>query len=154
MPEIAYKQIDQSLKDRIVSIHGDWIAQHDCLLLEEGSYAVAAYSNEEIVGFAGLNRAELTPPLNGCYDAFINVIEVDERFQRQGIGRHMIGMLENWAKAYGYRQIRAWSSEDKVAAIHMWYALNYAMCPSREVHDVIVNGYVYAKILNPINIRG
>jgi len=64
------------LKDKIISIHGNGITQHGCLLLEEGSYAVAA--------------------------------------------------------------------------INMWYALNYGMCPSREIHDVIVNGYVYAKILNPV----
>ncbi|MCL2199264.1 MAG: GNAT family N-acetyltransferase [Defluviitaleaceae bacterium] len=149
MSEIVYRQIDQTLKDKIISIHGDWITQHCCLCIEEGSYAVAALLNEEIVGFAGINSAELPPPLNGCFDAFINCIEVDERFQRHGIGRHLIGMLESWAKAYGYRQIRAWSSEDKVAAIHMWYALNYGMCPSIEVHDVIIKGYVYAKILNP-----
>lgn len=149
MSEVVYTQINQALKDKIVSSYGDWIIKHGCLLLEEGSYAVAALLDEEVVGFAGINQAELEPPLNGCYDAFINIIEVDERFRRQGIGRHMITMIENWAKAYGYRQIRAWSSEDKVSAIHMWYALNYAMCPSREIHDVVINGYVYAKLLNP-----
>jgi GNAT superfamily N-acetyltransferase len=151
-------QIDQALKDKIVSVERDWITQHGCLLLDDNSYAVAALANENIIGFAGVNRQKLKPPLDDCFDAFINCIDVDERFQRQGIGRHLIGMLENWAKANGYRQIRAWSSEDKIAAIHMWYALNYGMCPSREVHrnketgekNVIINGYVYAKLLNPV----
>ena len=158
MSEIVYRQIDQPMKDKIIAIHGDWITQHNCLLLGENRYAVAALLDEEIVGFAGINRAKLKPPLDDCFDAFINAIEVDERFRRQGIGRHLIGMLENWAKTNGYRQIRAWSSEGKVAAIRMWYALNYGMCPSREIHrnketgenNIIINGYVYAKLLNPV----
>jgi len=147
MSEIIYKQIDKPLKERIVSIFGDWITEHGCLLIEEeGSYAVAALSGDDIAGFAGINKAELAAPLNGCYDAFINIVEVDDNFQRQGIGRRMISMLEDWAKSYGYKQIRAWSSEDKVAAIRMWYALNYGMCPAV---DHGIKGYVYAKVLNP-----
>jgi GNAT superfamily N-acetyltransferase len=157
MSDITYKQIDQPLKDRIVSIYGDWIHVHGCLVLGEDSYAVAALSGDKIAGFAGTNAAELSPPLNGRYDAFINCIEVDHDFRRRGIGRHLIGMLEEWAKTHGYRQIRAWSSEDKVAALNMWYALNYGMCPATETFvdkqtgkvSNTVKGYVYAKVLNP-----
>jgi len=146
MSEIIYKQIDQSLKDKIVSVFGDWIVEHDCLLLGDDCYAVVALSGDDIAGFAGINKAELAAPLNGCFDAFINIVEVDDNFQRQGIGRHMISMIEDWAKSHGYKQIRAWSSEDKVAAIRMWYALNYGMCPAV---DHGIKGYVYAKVLNP-----
>jgi len=64
-------------------------------------------------------------------------------------------MLEDQARALGYRQIRAWSSVDKIAALHMWVALNYAMCPAVDAYTVknsgeIVNGYYYAKLLHPV----
>jgi GNAT superfamily N-acetyltransferase len=155
MSSIIYKQIDQPIKDRLIAIHGDWITVHGCLLLNEDCCAVAAFCGDEIVGFAGVNKAELTAPLNGRFDAFINCIEVNGEFRRRGIGRRLVTTLEEWARTHGYRQIRAWSSEDKVAALNMWYEMGYGMCPATEtyidgqtgkVRDV-VRGYFYAKVL-------
>ena len=121
----------------------------------DGCYVAAALLNEEVVGFASLGPAELIPPLSGCISACIMDIEVEDDFQRKGIGRTLVGMLEDWAKNYGYRQVWAWSSQKNVEAIQMWYALDYGMCPAvmlgesaiGDPNDKIV-GYYVVKILN------
>ena len=61
--------------------------------------------------------------------------------ERQGIGKRMIGILEEKARAYGYKQIRAWSSQDKVEALNMWYSLNYCMCPAAMLGQSIAPGF-------------
>jgi ribosomal protein S18 acetylase RimI-like enzyme len=84
------------------------------------------------------------------------LIEVDESYRRQAIGKQIIKILEKKAREYGYKQIRAWSSEDKVEALNMWYSLNYCMCPAAMLGQSIkpgfenqkIIGYYYAKILN------
>jgi len=63
----------------------------------------------------------------------------------------MISRTEKWAKEYGYRQIRAWSSQDKIEAIPMWYALDYCMCPAKiwvEWCKKVVDGFYVTKKLN------
>ena len=64
-------------------------------------------------------------------------------------------MAEEWAKAYGYRQIRAWSSDDKTEAIPMWYALGYGVCPAimrgesviKEFAGKPIYGFYVSKVL-------
>ena len=122
----------------------------------EGCYVAAALLNGEVVGFASLAPVELISPMNGCISACIKDIEVEDEFQRKGIGRTLVGKLEEWAKNYGYRQITAWSSQNKVEAIHMWYALNFGMCPAVMLGESAVGdpnakivGYYVVKMLNP-----
>ena len=62
----------------------------------------------------------------------------------------LIAMPEEWASDFGYRQIRAWSSQDKQEAIPMWNALDYCMCPAKiwvEWCKEVVDGYYVAKRL-------
>ena len=157
MNNFTFIEVNDEIKGRIIAQWGQWVQDWNCIPKGEGCYAVAALSDDKIVGYAALGPQELIPPLNGCIDAYIMDIEVDEEFQRRGIGRTLVGMLEDWAKSYGYRQIRAWSSQYSVEAIHMWYALNYCMCPAVMLGVSAVTGdpnekvigYYYAKILNP-----
>ena len=152
----TYIQIDERIEAKIITKWGDWVKEE--FPKGEGCYAVAALMGDEVVGFATLGPRKFIPPLEEYRDAFIQSIEVDEQFQRRGIGSALVGMLESWAKAYGYRQIRAWSSQDKTSALHMWYALNYCMCPAVMLGVSVktgdpsekVVGYYYAKMLNPI----
>ena len=150
-----YTEIDEEIEEKMIAKWGKWVKGN--LPKGEGCYAVAALTEGEVVGCATLGPKELLPPLDGRFDAFIRFIEVEEQYRRKGIGKTIVGMLENWAKSYGYRQIRAWSSQDKTEALNMWYALNYCMCPavmlgvSAKTGDPNekVLGYYYAKMLNP-----
>jgi len=155
MQNITYKQIDDEIKEKIIAWFGDAITRYDMLPKRDGCYSVAAMCGEQVVGFTAVAPARWNPPLEQYGDAFIHSIEVDESFRRRGIGRRLITMLEDWARESGYRQIRAWSSYESPEALHMWYIMDYAMCPA--VEPIYENGklnglnpgYYYAKMLNP-----
>ena len=154
--EIIYVEINEEVEEKLYkSYDRNWIEKYNCLPKYNGCYSIAAIYNNEVIGCATLGPLKWTPPLDKYCDVFIHWIDVKEPFRRKGIGKHLIGLLEKWSKENGYRQIRAWSSEDKLEALHMWYNLDYAMCPASEIiHDsegnikMVVKGYRYAKILN------
>ena len=152
--EINYVPIDEAVERKIIAWFGDAIARYDMLPKRDGCYRIAAMCGEQVVGFAAISPVHWTPPLDRYGDAFIHSIEVAEPFRRRGIGHRLITMLEDWARESGHRQIRAWSSYESPEALHMWYAMGYAMCPAYE--PIYENGqikglnpgYYYAKILN------
>ncbi len=155
---IIYREIDSSIEETIVTQYGSWVHDYKCLVKGEGCYLVAAMDtdNGAVAGFASLHPAQWIVPLEQYNDGFIEVIEVAEAYRRQGIGKALVGLLEKYATTYGYYQIRAWSSSDKIEALHMWRRLNYCMCPAAMLGQSIhkddvpqqIVGYYYAKLLN------
>jgi GNAT superfamily N-acetyltransferase len=89
----------------------------------------------------------MPPPLTGMREAYIDVIEVDGPYQRQGIARQLLALTESWASSQGFTQIRAWSSHDKTEAIMMWHALRYCVCPARVWFGEPVDGFFAVKQL-------
>ena len=154
---IFYKEIDTFIEEAIVEQYGDWVREYGCLVRGEGCYLIAAIDGETVVGFAALHPARWIVPLERYFDGFIEVIEVAEAYRRQGIGSNLVKFLEDYARTYGYYQIRAWSSDDKVEALNMWHKLNYCICPAamleqsvkKEYENQQIVGYYYAKLLNP-----
>ncbi len=63
-------------------------------------------------------------------EAFVDVIEVAQACRRRGFARALLARAERLARARGCHQLRAWSSEDKVAALAMWQALGYGLVPA------------------------
>ncbi|MBQ2669037.1 MAG: GNAT family N-acetyltransferase [Clostridia bacterium] len=152
---IIYKEIDQAIEEKIVKQYGSWVHDWNCLVKGEGCYLVAATDGDIIAGFAALHPAQWIAPLEQYSDAFIEVIEVSEDYRRKGIGSTLVKMMEDFAKTYGYYQIRSWSSVDKVEALHMWRKLKYAMCPAAMLGEPVketdltqIPGFYYAKLLN------
>ena len=113
MSEIIFKEINPEIEKQIVGIWGDWVVKYGCLHYGDGCYSLAALCDGKPVGFISAYPLQLPEPLQAYRDAYIDDIEVHEDFKRQGIARKLLSMTEQWAKDYGYRQIRAWSSEDK-----------------------------------------
>ena len=148
MDNITYKQIDLSIEQRIIELFGDWTKSY--LHQEEGCFTLVALDGDEPIGFISTNPAQFPEPLSDSKDAYIGVIEVAEKYRRKGIASRLIQNTESWAREYGYKQIRAWSSQDKKEAIPMWYVLNYCMCPARiwvEWCQKVVDGFYVAKML-------
>lgn len=127
---IVYKEIDKRLEEQIVETWGAWVIQYGCLYYGEGCYSLAAIVDGVPVGFISTHPMQLPKPLDMHYDAYISDLEVDENYRRKGIASRLLAMMEEWAKEYGYRQLRAWSSDNEVEAISMWYALGYGVCPA------------------------
>ena len=153
--DIIYKEIDNQIESAIAAQYGSWVHDYNCLVRGEGCYLVAALDGDTVAGFAALHPAQWIAPLEQYFDAFIEVIEVAESYQRRGIGSTLVKMMEEYAKAYGYYQIRSWSSVDKVEALHMWRKLKYAMCPAAMLGEPVketdlkqIPGFYYAKLLN------
>lgn len=150
MSEITYKAIDVNEVPKIAEIFGDYIIRFNCFHFGEGCLSLAAYDGDMPVGIISTYPLEYPRPLAHMKDAYIDVLEVDEKYRKQCIARGMISRTEKWAKENGYRQIRAWSSEDKKEAIPMWYALDYCMCPAKiwvEWCKEMVDGFYVAKKL-------
>jgi GNAT superfamily N-acetyltransferase len=130
MSEVIYRELKPEEVPVLADKFGDYITRFDCVRFEEGCYCLAAFEGETPVGFISVQAQQLRPPLSGERDAFISAIEVDVAYRRRGIARQMIATAEEWARGQGFRQLRSWSSEDKEAAISMWYALGFCVCPA------------------------
>ena len=154
--KLIYKEIDATIEDAIVAQYGNWVRHYNCLVRGDGCYLIAALDGEMVAGFAALHPGQWIVPLEQHSDGFIEVIEVAKAYRRQGIGSTLVKMLEEYAASYGYYQIRAWSSDDKVEALNMWRKLNYCMCPAAMLGESVcegyenkqIVGYYYAKLLN------
>ncbi|MDE7282103.1 MAG: GNAT family N-acetyltransferase [Lachnospiraceae bacterium] len=155
MLKITFKEIDKEIEKQIVEIWGNWVTEYGCLHYGDGCYSLAAIYDGKPVGFISTYPVQLPVPLQMYSDAYIDDLEVHEDFRRQGIAREMLSMTESWAKAYGYHQIRSWSSDDKKEAIPMWYSLGYGVCPAimrgisviKEFIGKPVYGFYVSKVL-------
>lgn len=148
MSEITYKVIDINEVPKIAEVFGEYIIRFNCFHFDEGCLSLVAYDQDVPVGIISTYPLSYPKPLEHRRDAYIDVLEVDEKYRKQGIAREMITRTENWARENDYRQIRAWSSDDKLEAIPMWYALEYCMCPAKiwvEWCKEIVDGFYVAK---------
>jgi GNAT superfamily N-acetyltransferase len=147
MPDFTYQDADEAMKERVRKEWGEIQAAH--MRLENG-FSIVALHEGEIVGLIAISWLLLPPPLPETYEAFIDIIEVSEAYQRQGIARQLISICEKRAQERGVYQLRAWSSDDKVQAIPMWKALGFGLCPATVYprgHEV--QGYFVTKQLSP-----
>lgn len=121
----------------------------DLLHFNKG-FTFIALDDEEITGFVSAKIIELPYAVNDIFESFIDVIEVKEKYRRQGIAKRLLDFVEKESKKLGTYQIRAWSSEDKKEAIMMWKNLEFSLHPQEIISIVAkkpVKGYFVTKIL-------
>ena len=114
--------------------------------LQDG-FSVVAHCRGRLLGYISVVWRDLPMPLTGSREAFIDFIGVREELWRQGVARRLVAEAECIARNQGVCQIRAWSSQDKTAAIPMWRALGFALCPA-DPRDEGGRGYYVAKRLD------
>lgn len=139
--------VTEEIRQKIGIEYGKMQADH--LHMETEAASFAAIKDEKIVGFISVYPKKMNEPLE-FYDAYIDIIEVHEGFRKLGIASLLVHACETWAKTQGYRQMRAWSSLDKKAAISMWVNLGYGLCPAEMLVNqgqLIVKGYYVVKML-------
>ncbi len=120
------------------------------LLYFNGGFTYVALDNKEIAGFISAKINKLPYVLNNIFESFIDVIEVKEKYRRQGIAKKLLKLSERESKKIGAYQIRAWSSKDKKEAIMMWKKLGFSLHPQEIISIVTkkpVKGYFITKIL-------
>lgn len=142
---INYIKADEAWQLRIATEWGQAAARH--MHLSDG-FSILALSEGLPVGLISVYWKRLPAPLEGDFDAYIDILEVHPDFRRQGIARRLIALSMQRARAEGMTQIRAWSSEDKTEAIHMWRTLGFGMCPATTYpNGQAIKGFFVVKLL-------
>jgi GNAT superfamily N-acetyltransferase len=145
--ELKYRKMDNALLNDIESAFGEGYKKH--ITLNDEVFSLVALDENIPVGFINVTPRAMAYPLEHIKDAYIEIYEVHEFYQRRGIGRHMVQCAEEWAREKGFRQIRTHHNDKAVAAIHMSYSLGYGMCPHEYHKDEGCAGYYVAKVLSP-----
>ena len=140
--DIRFVDCDSQLQRRVGEVMGNVAERH--IRLEDG-FAIVAMDADTPIGVIAVYRRPLTEPLPETHEGFINIIEVAETYRRRGIAKRLVQMSIERCRNQRLYQIRAWSSEGKTQAIHMWKSLGFALCPAT-VHPsgIEVNGYFVA----------
>jgi GNAT superfamily N-acetyltransferase len=146
---IEYKEINGEMVEKIINefdCAGDgWIEKYN--KLGNGAFGLTAVDSDVPVGYIIVTPRALTFPLEHLKDAYIEIYEVQEDYQRRGIGQTLATRAEEWARKAGFRQIRTHHNDKAVAAIHMSHKLGYSMCPHVFYNEEGCAGYWVAKVL-------
>ena len=157
---ITYQEIDKKMRNKIIAEYGNREARytHDFettikkhVHIETGCHSIVALHEGKPVGFISTCIKTFAAPLSHMQDAYIDILEVDKQYRRQGIAATLVAQAEQWAAQQGFAQIRSWSSNNKVEAIPMWHALGYGLCPAKiwvEWCQKAVDGFYVVKKLS------
>jgi GNAT superfamily N-acetyltransferase len=116
--DLEYVDITEQLRDRIKSSWASNAGDH--IRLGPGCYSVGAVRADEPIAVVSAFTRKLTDPLADVQEAFINIVEVQEQYRRQGIGSTLVEMVVDWARRNELDQVRAWSEEIRVEAPRLW----------------------------------
>jgi GNAT superfamily N-acetyltransferase len=142
---LFFMEADEAIKTRVLKEWGEKTA-HRIHLIE--GFSIVALQEEILAGLISTYWRELPAPLNSEFDAYIDILEVLRDFRRKGIATQLIEISMKRAKEKGMRQIRAWSSEDKIEVIHLWKKLGFGLCPATTYpNGEKIRGYFVVKIL-------
>jgi ribosomal protein S18 acetylase RimI-like enzyme len=126
--DVVFRECTEEDKEQIKSDYGTVAVDH--IGLDDMSYSLVALKDEVIVGFVSSYLQPIYKDFHQTKEAYINIIEVHKDHRQQGIATELLHRTEQHARRQGAKQIRAWSSEDKVEAIHMWFNLEYNLSPT------------------------
>jgi len=124
--ELKYVEVDEDMKN---SIKRHWESNAgDFLHIGSDSYSVAAIVDGDPVGVISAVARNLPEPLAMMREAFIDIIEVQEQYRRQGIGEILVNMVVEWARQNNMDQVRAWSEEIRYEALMLWKKAGFRFC--------------------------
>lgn len=127
--ELTILDVDEAWRGRVRSAMGEMAARH--MHLSDG-FTLIAVDGRVPAGLIAVVWRDLPPPLTGCVEGFIDIIEVAPEYRRRGVATALVEMAAARARERRAYQLRAWSSEDKTEAIPMWRALGFGLCPAVE----------------------
>lgn len=146
MSEFKITEVDEALAENIRKQFGQEAFDH---LHLEGGKSFAAKDDDKIIGFISVSCKKMPYPFKkDIKEAYIDIIEVDQNYRRQGIAKKLIEKVTKQTQACGCYQLRAWSSEDKTEAIQMWKSLGFGLHPQEIISEKTgekVKGYFVTK---------
>jgi len=121
---ITYIQVDHSLQEQIK--HSWQSNAGDYLHLGSDGFTLAAVVDGQPVGIISAFKRSLPEPLAMMREAFIDILEVQELYRRQGIGETLVNRVIAWAQDNGLDQVRAWSEEIRLEALMLWRKVGFS----------------------------
>lgn len=104
-------------------------------------YFLAAEENGEIAGFAAVFSRDIPSPV-GDREAFINVIEVFERYQGKGTATMLVQEILKLEKNKGTYQVRAYCDIGNAASHGLWRKNRFGVSPVKMPDGSIAGSFV------------
>ena len=121
---ITYVHATPELKRRMQE---QWASNASDFVHFDGDHCnIVALTEDKPVALIVAKKRPLSEPLHMLWEAYIDVIEVEPAYQRRGIGTALVERIVAWACERQLAQVRAWSNEDRVEALHLWAKLGFA----------------------------
>jgi len=97
----------------------------DFIRFEDNYCSLIVMAGDRPVALIVAKVRPLSEPLQTVQEAYIDIVEVQPAYQRQGIGTVLVERVEAWARAQHVAQLRAWSEEIRVEALMLWKKLGF-----------------------------
>ncbi|OBR68944.1 hypothetical protein A7K91_15060 [Paenibacillus oryzae] len=146
--DIKFIKADEDLKTLITNNWKPIIGNH--MHINDG-ISIVGMLKEEPIAVISVYWTHWIKPLNEEMDGYIDIIEVKDDYRRNGIAKYLVEKAEDECRIRNLKQIRSWSSDNKLEALRMWKKFGYGMCPARIIsgpnQDILVNGFYVVKTL-------
>lgn len=110
-------------------------------LFSDDGYFVVAEENGEIAGFAAVFGRKIPAPVEET-EAFINVIEVFEEYQKSGVASMLVRKIIETEKPRGTYQIRAYCDISNAASHALWRKNGFGLSPVKMPDGSIAGSFV------------
>lgn len=110
-------------------------------LFSQDGYFLVAEKNGEIAGFAAVFFRDIPAPV-GEREAFINVIDVFESYQRKGLATMMVQEILKLEKDKGTYQVRAYCDIGNEASHRLWRKNKFGISPVKMPDGSIAGSFV------------
>jgi len=107
----------------------------------DGGYFLVVEENGTIAAFAAVFLRDIPAPVQGR-EAFINLIEVFENYQRKGIATLLIQEILKLEKSKGTYQVRAYCDIHNAASHALWMRNKFGISPVKMPDNSISGSFV------------
>jgi GNAT superfamily N-acetyltransferase len=110
--------------DHVQAAIEGWVADSVNAAGDEGHAGWVAEADGSVIGFVSVSEEE---HWSGEKDAWVGELMVDQRFEKQGVARSLIVMVEDWATHRGLRHIRLTTGAANQGARAFYERLGYGL---------------------------
>lgn len=107
----------------------------------DGGYFLVAEENGVTAGFAAVFLRDIPAPVQGR-EAFINLIEVFEDYQRKGTATLLVQEILKLEKSKGTYQVRAYCDIHNAASHALWRKNKFGISPVKMPDDSLAGSFV------------
>lgn len=107
----------------------------------DGGYFVVVEENGAVAGFAAVFSRDIPAPVSGR-EAFINLIEVFEEYQKRGTATLLVQEILKIERTGGAYQVRAYCDINNSASHALWRKNKFGIAPVKMPDGLILGSFV------------